>query len=111
METSDRTFPTALQGLAAMAVLLERLESQPRKASAEQYRHVVRRVARLLDEAEPGAALQALLAVAPATAEVYENLRYAHAGLCLAPLERATAAEQAARAVIERARHATPAGL
>jgi hypothetical protein len=52
--------------------------------------------------------LQALLAVAPATAEIYENLRCAHAGLCLAPLDRATAAEQAATAAIERARHAPP---
>jgi hypothetical protein len=110
METSDRTFPAALKDLAAMAVLLERLESQPCKATAEQYRHVARRVAKLLEAAEPGAALNGLLAVAPATAEIYENLRYAHAGLCLAPLDSAAAAEQAARAAIERARHATPAG-
>ena len=41
METSHRTFPAALHDLAAMAALLERLERQPRAASAEQYRHVV----------------------------------------------------------------------
>jgi hypothetical protein len=109
METSDRTFPAALHNLAAMAVLLERLERNPRKATPEQYRDVVQRVTELLEAAEPGAALQGLLMVAPATAQIYENLQYAHAGLCLAPLDSATAAEQAASTVIERARHATPA--
>ena len=109
METSDRTFPAALHDLAAMAVLLEQLERQPRKASAEQYREVVRRVSKMLEDTEPGAALNALLAVAPAAAEIYENLRYAHAGLCLSPLDRATAAEQAAAAAIDHARRAAPA--
>jgi len=108
METSDRTFPAALHDLAAMAVLLERLERQPRKASAEQYREVVQRTSKLLEEAEPGAALNALLAAAPATAELYENLQYEHAGLCLAPLDRAIAAEQDAAAAIEHARRVTP---
>jgi hypothetical protein len=109
METSDRTFPAALHNLAAMAVLLERLERNPRHATPEQYRDVVQRVTELLEAAEPGAALQGLLMVAPATAQIYENLRYAHAGLCLAPLDSATAAEQAATAAIERARQAAPA--
>jgi hypothetical protein len=109
METSHRTFPAALQDLAAMAALLERLERQPRAASAEQYRHVVRSVSKLLEDAEPGDALNALLAVAPATAEIYENQQYAQAGLCRSPLERATAAEQAAAAAIDHARRAAPA--
>jgi hypothetical protein len=109
METSDQTFPAALHELAAMAVLLERLERLPRKASAEQYRRVVQRVTRLLNEAEPGNALNALLAVAPATAEIYENLQYAHAGLCRSPIDRAMAAEQAATAAIDHARRVTPA--
>ncbi|HSW25680.1 MAG TPA: hypothetical protein VLJ62_23160 [Burkholderiaceae bacterium] len=109
METSHRTFPAALHDLAAMAVLLERLESQPRKASAEQYREVVQRVSQLLRQAEPGAALNALLAVAPATGEIYENLQYEHAGLCLAPLDRAMAAEHDAVTAIDHARRATPA--
>jgi hypothetical protein len=108
-KTSPPTFPSALQALAAMAVLLERFERNTRQASAEQYRDVVRQVAELLQAVEPGDALHALLKVAPATAEIYENLRYAHAGLVLAPLERATAAEQAAALAIERARHGAPA--
>jgi predicted nucleic acid-binding protein len=39
-----------------------------------------------MEAAESGAPLQALPAVAPATAEIHDNLRDAHAGLCLAPL-------------------------
>jgi hypothetical protein len=109
METTDHTFPAALHDLAAMAVLLERLERQPRKASADQYRDVVQRVTRMLNEAESGDALNALLAVAPATAEIYENLQYAHAGLCRSPLERAAVSEQAAAAAIHRARRGAPA--
>jgi hypothetical protein len=35
---------------------------------------------------------------------LYENLRYAHAGLCRAPLETALNAELAASAAIDRAR-------
>jgi hypothetical protein len=109
METGHRTSPAALQDLAAMATLLERLERQPRSVGAEQYRDVVRSVSKLLADAAPGDALHALLAVAPAAAEIYENLQYAHAGLCLSPLDRATAAEQAAAAAIEHARRAAPA--
>lgn len=81
-----------------MAALLEKLERQPAAvspASAEQYRGVVRRIGELLAEAEPDAYLHALLEIAPATAELYENLRYEKAGLCLSPLERATEAELA----------------
>jgi hypothetical protein len=109
-KTTESGFPTALRPLAAMAVLLERLERvTPRKASAEQYREVVQRVSEMLTEAEPGDALNALLAVAPATAEVYENLQYAHAGLVRSPLDAALAAEQAAVAAIARARRIAPA--
>jgi hypothetical protein len=106
MDTTDHTFPAALHDLATMAVLLERLEQLPRKATAAQYRDVVQRVERLLIDAEPGDALNGLLAVVPAAAEVYENLQYAHAGLCRSPLDLALAAEQAAVAAIERLRRA-----
>jgi hypothetical protein len=96
--------PARLQTLAAMALLLERLERQPRSASAEQYRSVVDQIKTLLAAAEPGAALDALLKAAPATAELYENLIYAHAGLCRSPLEAALNAELAASAVLAKAR-------
>jgi hypothetical protein len=96
--------PARLQTLAAMALLLERLENQPRSASAEQYRGVVAQINTLLAAAEPGEALDALLRAAPATAELYENLIYAHAGLCRSPLEASLNAELAATAALARAR-------
>lgn len=108
-KTHDSALPAGLQPLAAMAVLLERLERLPRKASAEQYRDVAQRVADLLAQAEPGVALNALLSAAPATAEIYENLQYEHAGLVRSPLEAAIAAEEDAIAAIEHARRAAPA--
>ena len=108
-KTSQPTFPAALRPLAAMAALLERLERTPREASAEQYREVAQSVATLLAEAEPGDVLSALLAMTPATAEIYENVQYAHAGLVRSPLDAALAAEQAAVAAIQRARRKAPA--
>jgi nitroreductase len=108
-KTSHIPLPATLHDLAAMAMLLERLERQPRKASAEQYRDVVQRVGELLVDAEPGDALNALLAVAPATAEIYENQQYAHAGLVRSPLDASLAAENAAVAAIARARRTAPA--
>lgn len=95
-----QALPSSLQTLQAMGVLLERLERLPRGAAASQYRDVVAAVRRLLGEAEPGPALDALLTALPATAELYENMNYAHAGLCRSPLDASLQAEQAARAVL-----------
>jgi len=95
--------PSELHALAAMASLLERLDRQPSTVSAEQYRGVVQQINTLLGEAEPGAALDALLAVAPATAELYENIQYAYAGLCRSPLDAAADAEVSAKAALKRA--------
>ena len=96
--------PARLNPLAAMALLLQRLDEQPRQASAEQYRGVARQVLTLLATAEPDPHLDALLAAAPAAAELYENMRYELAGLCRAPLEAALNAELAAASAIAKAR-------
>ena len=109
MSTDTRTaqpqqMPSRLASLATMAALLERLEQQPSSASPEQYRQVAQQVAALLSEAEPDLYLNALLAAAPATEQIYENLRYEHAGLCREPLEQALNAELAASKVIAKAR-------
>ena len=96
------TLPIDLQPLAAMGMLLERLERLPRTAAPSQYRDVVMQVQRLLGEAEPGAAFDALLAGLPATAELYENMNYAYAGLCRSPPEAALSAEVAARLAIAK---------
>jgi hypothetical protein len=98
------TLPARLTSLAAMCGLLERLEHQRSTATAEQYRSVAQRVTSLLAQAEPDMHLQALLNAAPASAELYENLRYDIAGLVRAPLEKALNAELAATAAIQKAR-------
>jgi hypothetical protein len=97
--------PRRLQALAGLAVLLEKLERQPRQASADQYQRVATELRSLLEDSPDDPALGKLLEVFPATAELYENLRYAQAGLCLTRLEQAVPAEQQARAVMERLRH------
>ena len=106
MQQTPIRLPARLQTLAAMAMLLERLENQPRSASPDQYRGVVTQINTLLAAAEPGPALDSLLTAAPATAELYENLTYEHAGLCRSPLEVALNAELAVGAALEKARRA-----
>lgn len=100
----QHALPSALHALAAMALLLEKLEHQPREASPGQYRQVAMQVQQLLAEAVPGPALDQLLQAMPATAQLYENLHYAQAGLCRAPLQPALDAELAAAAALRRAR-------
>lgn len=109
MKVDDRPsqpsrLPDRLQSLATLAALLERLDQQPMSASADQYRLVARQIAVLLERAEPGAMLDAVLAAAPATAEIYENRHYGVAGLCRSALEPALNAEMAATAAIAKAR-------
>ena len=65
-------------------------------------------MAHLLDGLAPGASLDALLENFPAAAALYENQRYAQAGLCRSPLETSLNTELEARKVIDRARG--PAG-
>ena len=105
MQTSHPVrLPARLHALAAMAALLERLETQRTSASADQYRRVAQQISTLLAAAEPGDDLDKLLAIAPATAALYENQQYAHAGLCRTPLEAAANSELAAVAAIDKAR-------
>ncbi len=104
--TRPIALPARLNSLATMAGLLERLDRQRSTATAEQYRQVACQVSMLLAQAEPDEHLRALLNIAPASAELYENLRYEMAGLCRTPLERALNAELAATAAIKKARQA-----
>ncbi|HVL59109.1 MAG TPA: hypothetical protein VM491_21635 [Burkholderiaceae bacterium] len=96
--------------LATLSDVLERLERSAVPIDAAQYRAVVARLARELAGVRPNAALYALFAARPAAAELYENLNYGHAGLCLRPLEAALGAEMAARQAIGRACGATRPG-
>lgn len=103
------TLQAPIQAALVAAQLLERLDASRIPVDAHQYRTVAVRLAQLL--AEPDIDWAPLLARSPAAAQVYENLRYAQAGLCRAPLERAAAAELAARQAIEKARQHPAGGL
>lgn len=98
------TLPARLQTLAVTAALLERLERKRRTASPAQYQTVARQLRDMLAATEPDPFLDALLDNFPATAEIYENLRYAHTGLCRSPFDTSLKAEMAAVSVIENVR-------
>lgn len=94
------------RNLAVLGRVLERLERSAQPVDPEQFRSVVARVAAELEATPRDAGLDAVLETFPAVAELYENVHYAHAGLCRSPLEPALAAELAARAAIASARRA-----
>jgi hemoglobin-like flavoprotein len=98
--------PAHLRVVVTLAHLLQRLEASGKPIAAEQYRYVARRLADELRKLDSDTALDAVLQAFPAAAELYENLRYEHAGLCRAPLEQSLKTEMQARAVIGRAARA-----
>jgi hypothetical protein len=95
---------TANRNLVMLARMLERLDRSAVAVDAGQYRTLVACVAAELQAMPQDPALEAVLDAFPALAQLYENLNYQHAGLCRAPLEKALAAEIAARAAIDGAR-------
>ncbi len=94
--------PPQLHGLAALASLLERLERESAQPDPSQYRLLVQRIRDELERQSMDPALDGLLAAFPATAEIYENLRYDCAGLCRTPLERSVGSERQARELLRR---------
>lgn len=95
---------TVSKNLVLLARMLERLDRSAVAVDPQQYRGVVEALSEVLRTIPDDAALHAVLEASPATAELYENLQYQHAGLCRSPLERALNAELAARTVIDAAR-------
>lgn len=95
---------TVSKNLVMLARMLERLDRSSEPVDAQQYRGVVEHLGEALRNAPHDAALEAVLDASPATAELYENLQYRHAGLCRSPLEPSLNAELAARAAIDAAR-------
>lgn len=93
---------TNLEILAMLAGLFERIERRTERIDAEQYQALVERLKRALDADLPAEGLEAVLTLHPAVADLYENLQYAHAGLCRSPLDRAVSAETAARDLLGR---------
>jgi ferritin-like metal-binding protein YciE len=96
---------TASKNLVLLARMLERLDRSEEAVDPQQYRGVVEHLSEVLRTVPNDAALEAVLSASPATAELYENLQYEHAGLCRSPLEAGLNAELAARAAIDAARH------
>lgn len=95
---------TVSKNLVLLARMLERLDRSAVAVDPQQYRGVVDALTEMLRTVPDDAALRAVLEASPATAELYENLQYRHAGLCRSPLETALNAELAARAAIDAAR-------
>jgi hypothetical protein len=101
--TNSPAHKTDLSITHVLAQLLERLDQSAVPVGAEQYRSVVTHLVEEFRDVESGAELGRLLDSYPAAAEVYENLNYAHAGLCRSALDASMAGELAARKAIERA--------
>ena len=95
---------TVSKNLVMLARMLERLERSVEPVDPQQYRAVVEHLTEVMRCVPDEAALEAVLHVSPAAAELYENMHYQHAGLCRSPLDLALGAELAARDVIEAAR-------
>ena len=96
--------PTIHKNLVVLARVMERLERSSVPVDPEQYLAVVGHLTTELEVAQRDAALEAVLENFPATAELYENLHYQHAGLCRSPLDLALPAEVDARSVIDTVR-------
>jgi hypothetical protein len=95
---------TVNRNLVVLARMLDRLERSPEPVDPEQFRAVVARVSAELEASPRDAGRDAVLDTFPVVAELYENLNYAHAGLCRSALDAGLAAELAAGAAIEAAR-------
>jgi hypothetical protein len=95
--------PEAIEDVVRLASVLRTVEGSGKPFDAEQYKRLIEQLSATLQLAPPGEALEAVLKAFPATATVYENLRYAHAGLCRSSLERNLDSERQALAAMKRA--------
>ena len=99
----------ALKTAITLAELLQRVDASTQVIGASQYQNLVRHLGALLDVLAREPALATLLDTFPSAAMVYENQRYALAGLCRTPLKQSLDSELLARAAISRARATLPA--
>ena len=93
-----------LKTAITLAELLQRVDASTQTIGAAQYRKLVQHLGVLLELLSREPALATLLDTFPSAAAVYENLRYAQAGLCRAPLQASLDTEMQARNAIDRAR-------
>jgi|JTFN01.1.fsa_nt_gb hypothetical protein len=96
--------PGKIQTIAMLAGLLESVERGFQRTDADGYRRLAERLRNELADVTPDDQLRQLLVASPAAAEIYENIHYAHAGLCLRPMDAAVRAEKAATELIARAK-------
>ncbi len=103
--SNQKTVPMSNQMsvVATLAALLERIEQSGVAPDARQYQELIQRLEHELATVESDPMLPALLDAFPAMAEVYENMRYQHAGLCRSNLDVAMAAEIEVRQLLGRA--------
>jgi hypothetical protein len=106
--TQPRVIPEHLRVVLTLSHVLQQLEWSTVPVGADQYRSVVSHLSEELGTLPTDADLQAVLDAYPATAELYENLNYRHAGLCRSPLDDSLAAEIKAKEAIDHARGAAP---
>ena len=99
-EHETRTPPSVFRVLLTLASA--RASKRCGAHRGAQYRSVVEHLSKELAEVEPGEDLSLLLDSFPATAQLYENLHYAHAGLCRSPLDASLEAEIRARELLQR---------
>lgn len=92
--------PVELLSLVRLAHLLQGVEHQT--VDPHQYRLLVEKLSAELRQHQAHPALATVLDHFPAAAELYENLQYAHAGLCRAPLEASLQSELATRELLVR---------
>ncbi|MGB7183433.1 MAG: hypothetical protein WA888_24105 [Burkholderiaceae bacterium] len=100
-ETARRI--ASLRPLASLARILQSIEADGNPGNpgyAEQYQRVVAQLSDFLRNAEADAFLYSIFQAYPAAGELYENLRYEHAGLCLHPLDSAVGSEEKMRKVL-----------
>lgn len=95
---------------AVLAGLLQRLESRA-SIDPAAYRQLVGQLAMALDRVEEPSVLDAVLHAFPAAADLYENMRYEHAGLCRADMELSMDTERRAREVLERSMRSSALAL
>ena len=99
----------ALNTAITLAELLQRVEASTQAIGAAQYQRLAQHLTLLLAALLPSQRLTVLLNTFPAAAVLYENARYAQAGLCRAPLDASLASELQARNLIGRIRGVSPA--
>lgn len=90
-----------LQPIAALAKILQKAEEGGYPGHAEQFQHVAKQLSELLADVEADEILYSIFNAYPAAAELYENVRYAHAGLCLHDIDAAIEAETQAAELLK----------